>query len=70
MFSLFIALIFLFSFYGPRPFSLLGPWESDLGKFYTRRKTISEISDFSRSLVGCGFYVAAGTASCDFAYSR
>ena len=41
LFSLFIALIFLLSWYGPRPFSLLGPWGENLGKFYTRRKRLA-----------------------------
>jgi uncharacterized membrane protein YdjX (TVP38/TMEM64 family) len=41
LFSLFVALIFLLSWYGPRPFSLLGPWGENLGKFYTRRKRLA-----------------------------
>src|SRR5438132_13084066 len=41
IFSLFIALIFLLSWYGPRPFSVLGPWGDDLGKFYTRRRRLA-----------------------------
>ena len=41
LFSLFIALIFLLSWYGPRPFSLLGPWGENLGKFYTRQKRLA-----------------------------
>src|SRR5262249_7428281 len=41
LFSLFIALIFILSWYGPRPFSLLGPWGENLGKFYTRRKRLA-----------------------------
>jgi uncharacterized membrane protein YdjX (TVP38/TMEM64 family) len=53
MFSLFIALIFLFSFYGPRPFSLLGPWGGDLGKFYTRRRPLA------RFLISLGPWSAA-----------
>src|SRR5882724_8166492 len=53
MFSLFIALIFLFSFYGPRPFSLLGPWGGDLGKFYTRRRRLA------RFLISLGPWSAA-----------
>src|SRR5437016_434866 len=53
IFSLFIALIFLLSWYGPRPFSVLGPWAEDLGKFYTRRRRLAR---FLRSL---GPYSAA-----------
>src|SRR5215468_9590114 len=41
LFSLFLALIFFLSWYGPRPFSLLGPWGENLGKFYTRRKRLA-----------------------------
>ena len=41
MFSLFIALILLLSWYGPRPFSVLGPWGDNLGKFYTRRRRLA-----------------------------
>src|SRR5262245_55682394 len=41
LFSLFIGLIFLLSWYGPRPLSLLGPWGENLGKFYTRRKRLA-----------------------------
>src|SRR6266403_4727477 len=41
MFSLFIALIFLLSWYGPRPFIVLGPWGENLGKFYTRRRRLA-----------------------------
>src|SRR5437899_11461435 len=47
IFSLFIALIFLLSWYGPRPFSVLGPWAEDLGKFYTR---IRRLASFLSSL--------------------
>jgi len=41
-FFLCIALIFLLSWYGPRPFSVLGPWGENLGKFYTRRKRLAK----------------------------
>src|SRR5215831_5362792 len=41
LFSLFLALIFLLSWYGPRPFSLLGPWGENLGKFYTHQKRLA-----------------------------
>src|SRR5438874_11136857 len=41
IFSLFIALIFLVSRYSARPFSVLGPWGEDLGKFYTRRRRLA-----------------------------
>src|SRR5438093_1505394 len=51
--SLFIALIFLLSWYGPRPFSVLGPWAEDLGKFYTRRRRLA------RFLSSLGPYSAA-----------
>ena len=53
IFSLFIALIFLLSRYGPRPFSVLGPWGEDLGKFYTRRRRLA------RFLSSLGPYSAA-----------
>jgi uncharacterized membrane protein YdjX (TVP38/TMEM64 family) len=53
MFSLFIGLIFLLSWYGPRPFSLLGPWGDNLGKFYTRRRRLA------RFLSSLGPYSAA-----------
>src|SRR5437588_1238591 len=53
IFSLFIALIFLLSWYGPRPFSVLGPWAEDLGKFYTRRRRLA------RFLSSLGPYSAA-----------
>jgi uncharacterized membrane protein YdjX (TVP38/TMEM64 family) len=53
IFSLFIALIFLLSWYGPRPFSVLGPWGEDLGKFYTRRRRLT------RFLSSLGPYSAA-----------
>src|SRR5438270_4865916 len=49
VFSLLIALIFLLSWYGPRPFSVLG----DLGKFYTRRRRLA------RFLSSLGPYSAA-----------
>ena len=42
--ALLVALIFLFSRYGPQPFSILGPeWEDfdDLEQFYSRRERIS-----------------------------
>jgi uncharacterized membrane protein YdjX (TVP38/TMEM64 family) len=53
IFSLFIALIFLVSRYSPRPFSVLGPWGEDLGKFYTRRRRLA------RFLSSLGPYSAA-----------
>jgi uncharacterized membrane protein YdjX (TVP38/TMEM64 family) len=53
IFFLFVALIFLLSWYGPRPFSLLGPWGEDLGKFYTRRRRLG------RYLTSLGPYSAA-----------
>jgi uncharacterized membrane protein YdjX (TVP38/TMEM64 family) len=53
IFLIFIALIFLLSWYGPRPFSLLGPWGADLGKFYTRRRRLA------RYLMSLGPYSAA-----------
>ena len=53
VFSLFIALIFLLSWYGPRPFSILGPWGENLGKFYTRRRRLA------RLLTSFGPYSAA-----------
>src|SRR5919108_6397126 len=53
IFSLFIALIFLLSWYGPRPFSVLGPWGEDVGKFYTRRRRLA------RFLSSLGPYSAA-----------
>src|SRR5215467_2496942 len=52
-FSLLIALVFLLSWYGPRPFSVLGPWGESLGKFYTRRKRLA------RFLISFGPYSAA-----------
>jgi len=52
-FSLLIALVFLLSWYGPRPFSVLGPWGESLGKFYTRRKRLA------RFLISFGSYSAA-----------
>ncbi len=52
-FFLCIALIFLLSWYGPRPFSVLGPWGESLGKFYTRRKRLA------RFLTSLGPYSAA-----------
>ncbi len=48
-----IALIFLLSWYGPRPFSVLGPWGENLGKFYTRRRRLA------RFLNSLGPYSAA-----------
>lgn len=53
IFSLFIALIFLVSRYSARPFSVLGPWGEDLGKFYTRRRRLA------RFLSSLGPYSAA-----------
>src|SRR5207244_11716271 len=53
IFSLFIALIFLLSRYGPRPFSVLGPWGDNLAKFYTRRRRLA------RFLSSLGPYSAA-----------
>ena len=53
IFFVLIALIFLLSWYGPRPFSLLGPWGEDLGKFYTRRRRLG------RYLTSLGPYSAA-----------
>ena len=53
VFSLFIALIFLLSWYGPRPFSVLGPWGDNLAKFYTRRRRLA------RFLNSLGPYSAA-----------
>jgi uncharacterized membrane protein YdjX (TVP38/TMEM64 family) len=50
---LFIALIFLVSRYSARPFSVLGPWGEDLGKFYTRRRRLA------RFLSSLGPYSAA-----------
>ena len=41
VFSLLIALILLLSWYGPRPFIVLGPWGENLGKFYTRRRRLA-----------------------------
>ncbi len=52
-FFLCIALIFLLSWYGPRPFSVLGPWGESLGKFYTRRRRLA------RFLNSLGPYSAA-----------
>src|SRR5438445_3608458 len=52
-FSLYIALILALSWYGPRPFSVLGPAGENLGKFYTRRRRLAR---FLRSL---GPYSAA-----------
>jgi len=52
-FFLSIALIFLLSWYGPRPFSVLGPWGEHLGKFYIRRKKLA------RFLNSLGPYSAA-----------
>lgn len=45
--ALLVALIFLLSRYGPRPFSVLGPTGEELGKFYTSKKKIAK---FLRSL--------------------
>src|SRR5499425_2107014 len=53
IFSIFVALIFLLSWYGPRPFSVLGPWGESLGKFYTRRRRLA------RFLTSFGPYSAA-----------
>jgi uncharacterized membrane protein YdjX (TVP38/TMEM64 family) len=53
VFSLLIALIFIVSWYGPRPFSVLGPSGEDLGKFYTRRRRLT------RFLSSLGPYSAA-----------
>jgi uncharacterized membrane protein YdjX (TVP38/TMEM64 family) len=47
IFALLVALIFLFSRYGPQPFSVLGPVGENLGKFYTRRRRLAR---FLRSL--------------------
>ena len=41
IFALLVALIFLFSRYGPQPFSVLGPAGENLGKFYTRRRRLA-----------------------------
>jgi uncharacterized membrane protein YdjX (TVP38/TMEM64 family) len=41
IFALIVALIFLFSRYGPQPFSVLGPAGENLGKFYTRRRRLA-----------------------------
>src|SRR5262250_48940 len=53
IFSIFVALIFLLSWYGPRPFSVLGPWGESLGKFYTRKRRLA------RFLTSFGPYSAA-----------
>ena len=53
VFSLLIALILLLSWYGPRPFSVLGPSGEDLGKFYSRRRRLT------RFLSSLGPYSAA-----------
>ena len=47
IFALLVALICLFSRYGPQPFSVLGPVGENLGKFYTRRRRLAR---FLRSL--------------------
>lgn len=38
--ALLIALMFLLSWYGPQPFSVLGPLGGNLGKFYVRRRRL------------------------------
>jgi len=43
IFALVIGLIFLLSWYGPRPFSVLGPWGENLGKIYTRRRRLARV---------------------------
>jgi uncharacterized membrane protein YdjX (TVP38/TMEM64 family) len=53
IFFVFIALIFLLSWYGPRPFSVLGPLGENLGEFYTRRRRLA------RFLSSLGPYSAA-----------
>src|SRR4030095_6998620 len=40
-FSLYIAVILALSWYGPRPFSVLGPAGENLRKFYTRRRRLA-----------------------------
>ena len=41
LFFICLALIFLLSWYGPRPFIVLGPWGENLGKCYTRRRRLA-----------------------------
>jgi uncharacterized membrane protein YdjX (TVP38/TMEM64 family) len=53
IFALLIALIFLLSWYGPQPFSALGPWGENLGKIYTRKRRLA------RFLTSFGPYSAA-----------
>ena len=53
IFFSFVALIFLLSWYGPRPFSLLGPRGESVGKFYIRRRKLA------RYLASLGPYSAA-----------
>ena len=43
IFVLVVGLIFLLSWYGPRPFSVLGPWGENLGKIYTRRRRLARV---------------------------
>ena len=45
IFALLVALIILFSRYGPQPFSVLGPVGENLGKFYTRRRRLARFLD-------------------------
>ena len=45
IFALLVALIVLFSRYGPQPFSVLGPLGENLGKFYTRRRRLARFLD-------------------------
>lgn len=45
IFALLVALIILFSRYGPQPFSVLGPLGENLGKFYTRRRRLARFLD-------------------------
>ena len=53
IFILLIALIILFSRYGPQPFSVLGPVGEDIGKLYTRRRRLA------RFLASLGPYSSA-----------
>jgi uncharacterized membrane protein YdjX (TVP38/TMEM64 family) len=53
IFVFLVALIFLLSRYGPRPFSVLWPFGESLGKFYTRRRRLA------RFLISLGPYSAA-----------
>jgi hypothetical protein len=65
IFSLLICLILLLSWYGPRPFSVLGPWGDNLGKFYARRRRLARFRRRTDIVVLAG--VVAGTHEPDAA---